>query len=333
MRAPDWTRTPLSLPNGEVSITSEDLDHVDHDHEELFRELLNREDTLVLPLHEGNVLVDDEGRLALLEHPQLPPGAFNPDTLKLYLGRVQPAEGIVGDDILVAGNSAHQRVPVVAVVLEAQEAQEIRVGQWESLRMVSVHMDPRDTGLATRAVALANWHRSHQFSPRTGHETAPVRGGWVREDPRDGSEHFPRTDPAVIIAVNDSEDRLLLASNTAWDERVFSLIAGFVDPGETLEGAVVREVREESGLHVTNPVYLGSQPWPFPASLMLGFQATLEDSIGHQRPDGIEIRALRWFTRAELSAAVGNGEVILPGHASIARAIISSWHGGSGISS
>ena len=337
-----WTRRPLTFPN---AIAEPGPDHTlavspGHDHEELFAELLGRRDTLVLALHQDRILVDGDSRLALIPISELEGLVDTQRALKLYLGRVSAEEGIPHDGVLVAGNASREDqlnrggdTPVVAIVVADDEEASIPVGEWKSLRDVSTRLDPRDVGLSTRAVALANWHRSHAYSPRSGHPMSPVSGGWVRIDTHDGSQHFPRTDPAVIIAVTDTDDRLLLASNTAWNERVFSLIAGFVDPGESLEQAVVREVFEEAGLRVRDPQYLGSQPWPFPASLMLGFQTTLDDSHANGRPDGVEIRELRWFSRTELTAAVERREVILPGAASISRAIISAWHGGLPISS
>jgi NAD+ diphosphatase len=142
-----------------------------------------------------------------------------------------------------------------------------------------------------------------------------------------GQENFPRTDAAVIVGITDAEDRLLLGSNALWEKNRFSLLAGFVEPGESLEAAVLREVYEESGIRVVDPVYFGSQPWPFPASLMLGFRAKVDsEQEWTLMPDGDEILELRWFSREELTAALG--EIILPGHTSIARYIIEDWFGG-----
>ena len=132
----------------------------------------------------------------------------------------------------------------------------------------------------------------------------------------------------MIVGITDVDDRMLLGSNALWEANRFSLLAGFVEPGESLEAAVIREVREESGLRVVDPVYLGSQPWPFPASLMIGFRAHVpasESTTG--TPDGDEILELRWFTRDELRDAAAAGEIILPGPTSIARAIIEDWYG------
>lgn len=337
MTVKDWPGLPLKFPNaGSPPGPDHTLGSLDgREQEELFAELWARPETLILALRGDAVLVDADARLALVPVSNIEPLVDHERALKLYLGRVRPEEGIPDDGVLVAGARASDAdtVPVIAIVLSDEEAEAVAIGEWKSLREVSTTLDPRDVGLSTRAIALANWHRSHAFSPRSGRATTPTAGGWVRIDASDGSEHFPRTDPAVIIGITDDEDRLLLASNTAWNERVYSLIAGFVDPGESLEQAVVREVYEEAGLVVTNPEYLGSQPWPFPASLMLGFRATLADDVANGAPDGVEIRSLRWFSRDELTQAVADSEVILPGGASISRAIINAWHGALSVSS
>jgi NAD+ diphosphatase len=184
----------------------------------------------------------------------------------------------------------------------------------------------RDAGLATEALAILNWHASHSFSPRTGEPTIVEKGGWVRRDPVSNTEVFPRTDPAIIVGVTDADDRILLGSNALWESNRYSLLAGFVEPGESLEHAVVREIFEESGIRVINPQYLGSQPWPFPASLMLGFTAQVDPAFaGIQQADGVEILDLRWFSREELAASLD--EIRLPGRTSIARAIVEQWYG------
>jgi len=137
---------------------------------------------------------------------------------------------------------------------------------------------------------------------------------------------FPRTDAAVIVLITDSEDRIVLGNNALWESHRYSLLAGFVEPGESLEAAVVREAYEESGLVIKDPVYVGSQPWPFPASLMVGFSATLDESASVElRPDGSEIIDLRWFSRDELVSSLD--QIMLPGRTSIARAMIEDWLG------
>lgn len=197
--------------------------------------------------------------------------------------------------------------------------------RWSSLREVGTDLSGRDAGLATAAVALYEWHVRHPRCPRCGAVTVTVQAGWVRRCVADGSEHYPRTDPAVIMAVVDADDRLLLASSVAWPERRFSTLAGFVEPGESLEHAVRREVREETGVVVSDVFYRGSQPWPFPASLMLGFRAVAATT--DVTVDGVEIRAARWFDRPTLQEDVRTGAVQLPPGTSIARSLIEDWFG------
>ncbi|MEO6942457.1 MAG: NAD(+) diphosphatase, partial [Terrimesophilobacter sp.] len=197
--------------------------------------------------------------------------------------------------------------------------------EWLGMRELAAVLDDRDAGLLVEAVALANWRATHRFSPRTGEPLVPEQGGWVLRAAGDAAEVFPRTDPAIIVAVVDDEDRLLLGSNAMWQNDRYSLLAGFVEPGESLEAAVVREIFEESGIRVIDPMYLGSQPWPFPASLMVGFRALADPAREWAlTPDGTEILDLRWFSRAELRS---ESSLILPGPASIARVIIDQWLG------
>ena len=197
--------------------------------------------------------------------------------------------------------------------------------QWESLRTLGHDLDDLESGLATTAVALSNWHRNHTHCPRCGAATFIVKAGWVRQCPEDGSEHFPRMDNAVIAVVVDSQDRLLLARQTVWQPNHYSLVAGFVEPGETFEAAVAREVFEETGIRTTNPRVVGNQPWPFPASMMIGFftEATTTDIT----VDGEEIAEAQWFTKDELVEACMRGDVRLPTRTSIARRLIEHWYG------
>lgn len=194
------------------------------------------------------------------------------------------------------------------------------------LRQVGALLGDRDAGLLTHAVALANWHATHTHCPRCGALTTLVTGGHSTICPVDSSEHFPRTDPAVITLVTDEDDRALLARNRSWPERRVSILAGFVEPGESVEQAVAREVAEETGVSVGEIRYLGSQPWPMPASLMLGFWAR----AGGRPPirvDEEEIAEAHWFSRDELRASMAAGEIRLPPPVSIAHRIIESWYG------
>ena len=197
---------------------------------------------------------------------------------------------------------------------------------WRSLRTVGGALDAHDAGLATAAVALDAWHDRHPRCPRCGAPTRVTQAGWSRVCDVDGSEHYPRTDPAVIMAVVDEDDRLLLGHATAWAAGRWSTLAGFVEAGESAEQAVRREVAEEAGVVVGDVEYVGSQPWPFPGSLMLGFRGRATST--RIEVDGVEMADARWFTRDGLAAAVASGEVVLPGGASIARALVEQWFGG-----
>jgi NAD+ diphosphatase len=183
----------------------------------------------------------------------------------------------------------------------------------------------RQREIAATAVAIATWHANHPRCSVCGDPTRPIKGGWVRHCDRDDREHYPRTDPAVIVALTDPEDRLLLAHASYWSPRRFSHLAGYVEPGESLEQAVHREVAEEAGLTVRDLVYEGSQPWPFPASVMVGYRARVDDPTLHLDDD--EITEARWVTREELGALVADGHVVLAPRGSIARRLLDQWHG------
>jgi NAD+ diphosphatase len=195
-----------------------------------------------------------------------------------------------------------------------------------SLRQAGPLLSDRDAGLMTHAVALGNWHAVHTHCPRCGAVTEPELAGHSRRCVVDESEHFPRLDPAVIMLVTDPDDRCLLARNAMWPERRVSILAGFVEPGESAEQAVAREVHEETGITIVGARYVGSQPWPMPHSLMLGFRARATGSL-EIRVDSDEIAEAHWFSRDELRASIASGEIRLPPPVSIAHRIIESWYG------
>ena len=261
--------------------------------------------TRVLVVSDGRALVrltDDEAALVFI------PPAEAPDGTRFLLGQ-DTADGTV-----YFGVSAALPPPLPGT----------RV-MW--LREVGTLLSDRDAGLLTHAVALANWHDTHTHCPVDGTPTVVDPGGHSTRCPVDGTEHFPRTDPAVIMLVTDPDDRCLLARNAAWPGRRVSILAGFVDPGESAEQAVIREVAEETQIKVTNVRYVGSQPWPLPRSLMLGFRA---DAPAGQAivVDAEEIAEAYWFSRDELLAAIKARDIALPPPVSIARHIIEQWYGG-----
>ncbi|MGM7672037.1 NAD(+) diphosphatase [Microbacterium sp. A93] len=198
---------------------------------------------------------------------------------------------------------------------------------WLGLRDTGGLLDAEHTELLVEAVTLASWLRDARFCTACGSATEVRQGGWSRKCLDNGHEFFPRTDPAVIVAV-ESEDgeKLLLGANANWHGRMYSCFAGFVEAGESLESTVHREIEEEAGVLLSSLRYISSQPWPYPRSLMVGFRATASDER-RARPDGEEIVDVRWFTRAEIASAMnGDGPVGLPGPASIARALIEDWY-------
>jgi NAD+ diphosphatase len=188
-------------------------------------------------------------------------------------------------------------VPYFAVTVDGDSS------GWATLREVGAAVDDLHAALLTSAVALEQWHARHQRCPRCGVITTETQAGWTRTCPNDGSEHFPRTDPAVIMVVHDGADLCLLGRGHAWGEGRFSTLAGFVEPGESLEAAVAREVFEEVGVCVRDVRYIASQPWPFPSSLMVGFTARVD---GHPllHLDPKEMAEAYWFSRDEVRQAV-----------------------------
>lgn len=263
-------------------------------------------DTWVLVVHEGRTLVRGEEL-----------SARRPDDL----GRV----GLADAERYLLGTDA---AGAVWFAVRAEVAPPAADGEaWAGLREVGAILDDRDAGLFVPAVALANWHATHPCCARCGARTEVTEAGHVRRCPRCAAEHYPRTDPAIIVMVTDDVGRGLLGRSAQWPGRRFSTLAGFVEPGESAEHAVAREIHEECGLEVVDIAYLGSQPWPFPSSLMLGFTARALDPEA-LKVDGAEIAEARWFRHEDLPAAVRSGDVVLPSGISIARRLVERWYGG-----
>ncbi|AGW41025.1 NADH pyrophosphatase [Leifsonia xyli subsp. cynodontis DSM 46306] len=326
---------PAALPLAALPLSRHavDRDHTARSRPALFDELWAEPGTRVLALWQGRALltpesvpaatppgdgwsVPDAGTAAVALLPvERVPAAL----LRVYLGRT-----------LVSTSSEPAGTPVVLEVLTNAAARELEPDEarWGSLRTVATALGDRDAGLFTEALAIASWHASHTHCPRCGTPTVVEQDGWVRRCSEDRSEIFPRTDPAVIVTVLDADDRLLLGSNALWEHSRYSLLAGFVEPGESFEAAVEREIFEEAGVRVVDARYKGSQPWPFPASIMVGMTARLADDqpAAALEPDGEEILSLRWFSRSQLWES--RERVILPGRSSIARALIEDWYGG-----
>jgi NAD+ diphosphatase len=247
----------------------------------------------------------------------------------------------VADDELVLGDATDLGPEPVAgtVFLGVRDDRHVwavrvlaQTGRVADLRRIGDRLGDADTDLMVSAVALLNWHDRAGFSAVDGSPTEPTMSGWSRISTDTGHEEFPRTDPAVICLVHDGGDRVLLARQPVWPERRFSVLAGFVEAGESLESCVAREIREEVGVDVRDVRYLGSQPWPFPRSLMLGFAAVADPDQPLEFRDG-EIGEAHWFTRDEVRAALAVGDwaspgeapLLLPGSISIARGMLEGW--------
>jgi len=270
---------------------------------DLLPSLLQDPLTRVLELVGGRVQVNEtvQGPTLLLRAP----GERDTNRLAAFLGQDGDGTayvGVVGDD---QGPSA--------------------AAPWRNLREVGFVLSDRDAGLFATLQGLANWHAAHTHCPSCGGTTAPDQAGWIRRCTLDGTEHYPRTDPAVIMAVTDADDRLLLARSPHWPQGRLSVLAGFVEPGESLEAAVAREVFEEVGVLVEDVRYLGNQPWPFPSSLMLGFTARAVDPA--LRLDQDEIVEAVWVSREELGEMVLAGRFGISPTVSIARRMIEHWYG------
>ncbi|SPT52760.1 NADH pyrophosphatase [Actinomyces bovis] len=250
-----------------------------------------------------------------------------------WLGVVVPAETAADATALAAGitpGTPASPVPQDAEGAALQDAGLLKLlarYPLTALRAIGAELDAHDAGLATPATALATWHARTSFCPACGGKLVPVQAGWARACQACGGLHFPRTDPAVIMAVTDVADRLLLVHGATWSARRYSVVAGFVEAGESAEQAVYREVWEETGLRVTSVEPFATQPWPFPRSLMLGYRARLAAGETQPRPDGQEVTEALWFSRCELVAALQAGRIGLPGPTSIARALIEDWLG------
>jgi NAD+ diphosphatase len=235
------------------------------------------------------------------------------------------------DAVFLGRIEGGRHVWAIRGVLEAPEDPDVQA-EVVNLRSLGPIFDDTSSHLVSAAIALLNWHDGARFSAADGSPTKPARAGWSRVNPLTGHEEFPRIDPAMICLVHDGGDRAVLVRQAVWPERMFSLLAGFVEAGESFEVCVVREIREEIGMTVRDVRYLGSQPWPFPRSLMVGFHALGDPDEGFSFNDG-EIAEAGWFTRDEVRAALEAGDwssastskLLLPGSISIARVIIESW--------
>lgn len=276
----------------------------------------------------GKPLVQDPGHLALLrlDHPVLQAGLGGNIETSVFLGLVDGAAPRFAVDI-----SGWQPDELDAAMLglfldpSEQRHPELPDGSaFLELRRLMTRLTPRDAELAATAKAIIGWHDSHQFCARCGTKSEVSQAGWQRTCPDCNGHHFPRTDPVVIMLITHGNS-VLMGRSPGWPEGMYSLLAGFVEPGETLEAAVRREVFEEAGIQVGEVHYLSSQPWPFPASLMFGCAG---DALSREITiDPVEIEDAIWVTRDEMMTAfAGEHPVLKPARkGAIAHFLLQNW--------
>lgn len=284
-------------------------------HEEWFRLTLAHPNTVVVPVWDSQVLVRDGERCRAC----LLPGG--------EAARLLEQSGVV---ILLG--KRHKRTYVAVDLVSrhaAAEAQRLGAARFVDLKPVGALLPGDEAAVLAYARAMAYWHRQTRYCGACGSETVACESGHVRKcaSAACARQHFPRTDPAIIVLVTHG-DRCLLARQREWAPGQFATIAGFVEPGESLEDAVAREIREEVGVAVSSVRYHSSQPWPFPASIMIGY--TAEADATEVRLRGGELEAARWFDRAELARAVSDGDIRLPSLVSISYRLVEHWFDAAG---
>lgn len=298
-----------SLTNGLVYAALERAGEI-RDHEQRLRELAEDPECRIVPVcRDRNLVEEGEAvRAVWLTAAELP---LRGDDPLIFLGMID-GQACFAVDL----DAEDPRLPGLE-----------EYGRFTELRAIGSAMADREASVLSYARGMCHWHRRHVFCGACGHRTVPIRGGHVRQCTNEqcGIHHFPRTDPAIIVLVNDG-DRCLLGRKPEWPSGRFSTIAGFVEPGEAVEQAVVREVLEETGVEVAEVSYHSSQPWPFPGSVMLGFHARAATVGAIELRDG-ELAEAGWFSRAQIEQALNRtGPLRLPPGISIARRLIEDWY-------
>jgi len=285
--------------------------------------LLARDDARVLPLWRGKPLLGEERGLGWVapDHAVLSDAAEAP----LFMGRDETGPRFCAD--ISAFRPQEAELPQPGAFFDPSEQRHPDLpDDWRfaELRGVMADLTAREAELAATARAILGWHRSHRFCSACGKPSDLVQGGWQRRCPDCGTNHFPRTDPVVIMLVLRG-NKLLLGRSPGWPEGMFSALAGFVEPGETMEAAVRREVAEKTGIRIGRVRYLASQPWPYPSSLMLGCAGEAENEAITLDPN--ELDDARWFTREEVADIVAgrHPEISPPRRGAIAGFLVRAW--------
>ncbi|WP_302702016.1 NAD(+) diphosphatase [uncultured Actinomyces sp.] len=267
---------------------------------------------------EADVIVVDPAGFVLLDEAGARPS--DTPTLRRLAGdeAARAAEGTTASFIGVAGGRS-----VVAIETSRDEAR----GCWEHLRAVGWRLGGNDAALALTAVALAGWHASYRYCGRCGSPVSLESAGWAARCQACDRLEYPRQDPAIIVLVQDHDGRVLLAHNALWKPGFVSIIAGYVEAGESPDVTVAREVAEEVGVEIEATTYVATQPWPFGRSQMMGYRARTALPRPTPQADGVEIEWARFYSREDLARALESGEISAPGRASIAYALLREWYG------
>ena len=277
-----------------------------------------QKDALVLPVWRGKVCLNGDRLVRLAPgHPALA------DAAEPVLLGFDGTQAVAARDISAWTPPS---LPETQMFFDPTEQvhPDIEGGRFVELRGVMSWLSPIDAELAATARALTGWHVSHRFCAACGQPSQPRQSGWQRVCPACGTAHFPRTDPVVIMLITHG-DRALIGRSPGWPEGMYSCLAGFIEPGETIEAAVRREVLEETGIRVGPVRYAISQPWPFPSQLMIGLIAEVDSE--EARPDQTELEAVAWLTRDQARAvlAASHPDYVAPPPSAIAHRLIRAW--------
>lgn len=278
---------------------------------EHLRQLAQQPDSVILPVHHQQLLTDGDS-LCWLSWQELQNKVGDiQDKHLIYIGQINAAKHVK--------HYFSYRLTQPAEFIDKTNKSELK-----GLRQLFPVLSDSQSYLANVAIGIEHWHNTHQYCGFCGHATYSKLAGFVRQcsNPQCAKEHYPRTDAAVICAIT-YQDKLLLGRQAQWPEHRYSVIAGFVEPGESLEQAVAREANEETGLTVSDIQYVSSQPWPFPQSLMTGFTAKANHPDISLKDKELEHAA--WFTRDEINELKDRGKLFLPYKYSISRTLIERW--------
>ena len=283
------------------------------------KERLDDPDTLAVAIWNGKPLVEDAPKSG---------GGGQDHAVRIAYLPIGLAQEVAGSDQRMLFLGLWKGTAVYAVDLEGSpdpaDGPLNGLGRFEDLRAIALRLPQTDAAILATAKQVFEWRRRHPYCSACGQPTQAIDGGWKRVCEVCKTEHFPRTDP-VVIMLPTLGDRCLLGRQAVWPKGMYSALAGFLEPGETIEEACAREIKEESGLTATSVTYHSTQPWPYPSSLMIGLFAEVSDDVAHA--NDAELEEVRWFTRTQIQAML-RGELTdakAPGAMAIAHQLIKAW--------